>query len=169
MQRKRYDSNHTQKRNRNDYKSSWGKTLNCISHWQIFCRLKVLQLNHSWLFIKPTVMLKVARNLVTEDPRLMMKRAAVEFRQSLPKTVSWWLINFELFWKCLLHWFICATIKLWMDSIVRLLRPYYQHLVTRPKQSLQNSIKKCLLNPLNHKNTSINKQSFYTTNAVSSS
>jgi len=37
---------------------------------------------------EPTVMLKVARNLVTEDPRLMMKRAAVEFRQSLPKTVS---------------------------------------------------------------------------------
>merc|ERR1712008_221417 len=34
------------------------------------------------------VTLKVARNLVTEDPRLMMKRAAVEFRQSHLKTVS---------------------------------------------------------------------------------
>merc|ERR1712242_285971 len=34
------------------------------------------------------VMLKVTRNLVTEDPRLMMKRAAVEFRQSHLKTVS---------------------------------------------------------------------------------
>ena len=37
---------------------------------------------------KTRVMLKVARNLVTEDPRLMMKRAAVEFRQSHLKTVS---------------------------------------------------------------------------------
>ena len=39
-------------------------------------------------FLKTRVMLKVARNLVTEDPRLMMKRAAVEFRQSHLKTVS---------------------------------------------------------------------------------
>ena len=43
----------------------------------------------SFTFLKTRVTLKVARNLVTEDPRLMMKRAAVEFRQSHLKTVSW--------------------------------------------------------------------------------
>ena len=41
-----------------------------------------------YLLLQTRVTLKVARNLVTEDPRLMMKRAAVEFRQSHLKTVS---------------------------------------------------------------------------------